>query len=315
MTRASKQAISKATLNTMTSNEPTPTRAQLVALDLDGTVLSPSGHVTPRTRDAIRAVTARGIRVCICTGRTWSESKAVVDEGQLDGPGVFVGGAVVNEMVTGEILSASHIDSELARDVCRTFHESGLAAMAYQAGGHEGADWLVSAELPMPPGVTRWLQHFGSTFRRVERMESFAHEHTVRISTDDLISRCDELAVRLFERFGPRIYLHQITVPSQGIEVVEVFDAAVNKWEGLLQVARLTGVDPRAIVAVGDDINDLPMLQHAAWALAMGNAKPKVHEVAHQTIGANADDGLAAFLETLAATDGELPQQRARRLA
>ena len=53
-----------------------------MALDLDGTVLSPAGHVTPRTRDAIRAVTARGIRVCICTGRTWSESRAVAAEGR-----------------------------------------------------------------------------------------------------------------------------------------------------------------------------------------------------------------------------------------
>lgn len=298
-----------------TTTNDLPTRAQLVALDLDGTVLSPTGHVTPRTRDAIRAVTARGIRVCICTGRTWSESKTVVDEGQLTGPGVFVGGAVVNEMATGEILASSHIDPQLARDVCRTFHESGLAAMAYQAGGHGDVDWLLSAEYPMPPGVTRWLAHFGSSHRSVAHLESFAHEHTVRISTDDLISRCDEVAIRLFERFGQRIYLHQITVPSQGIEVVEVFDAAVNKWEGLLQVAKLTNLDPRAIVAVGDDINDLPMLRNAAWALAMGNAKPQVHEVVHQTIGSNADDGLAAFLETLAATDGALRPERARRLA
>src|SRR3954471_9067924 len=104
----------------MTLSSTLPTRAALVALDLDGTVLSPAGHVTPRTRDAIRAVTARGIRVCICTGRTWAESKAVVDEGQLQGPGVFVGGAVVNDMQTGAILARSHIESGLAREICRT---------------------------------------------------------------------------------------------------------------------------------------------------------------------------------------------------
>ena len=292
-----------------------PTRAQLVALDLDGTVLSPSGHVTPRTRDAIRAVAARGIRVCICTGRTWSESRDVIAEGQLAGPGVFVGGAVVNEMSGGEILARSHIEPGLARDVIRTFHDDGLAAMAYQAGGHAGADWLISAEHPMPPGVTRWLAHFGSSFERVRSLDTFGHEHTVRISTDDQISRCDALALRLAERFGDRLYLHQITVPSLGIEVIEVFDATANKWLGLLQVARLAGIDPRAIVAVGDDINDLPMLRNAAWALAMGNAKREVHDVVHETIGTNADDGLAIFLEAFAASDGALPARRSRRLA
>lgn len=302
-------------MNTTTPHGTLPTRAQLVALDLDGTVLSPTGHVTPRTRDAIRAVTARGIRVCICTGRTWSESRAVAAEGQLTGPGVFVGGAVINDMASGEILARSHIERTLARDVIRTFHEAGLAAMAYQAGHPDGADWLISAEHAMPPGVTRWLEHFGSSFRRVPALEAYDHGHTVRISTDDEVSRCEALAERLAKRFGSRIYLHQITVPSQGIEVIEVFDAKVNKWEGLLEVARLTGVDPRAIVAVGDDVNDLPMLRQAAWALAMGNARPALHGVVHQTIGTNAEDGLAAFLESFAAADGQLPPSRSRPLA
>ena len=283
-----------------------PTRAHLVALDLDGTVLSPAGHVTPRTRDAIRAVSERGIRVCICTGRTWSESRDVVAEGQLTGPGVFVGGAVVNEMHSGAILAHSRIEPSLAREICATFHADGLAAMAYQAGGHDGADWLVSSEHAMPPGVTRWLAHFGSAFRRVDALDRFDHAYTVRISTDGPIARCDAVVARLAERFGPRIYLHQITVPSEGIEVVEVFDAAVNKWQGLLQVAELTGVDPRAIVAVGDDMNDLPMLANAAVGIAMGNAKPVVKVPGRRVIGSNADDGLAAFLEELARVDGAI---------
>lgn len=283
-----------------------PTRAQLVALDLDGTVLSPAGHVTRRTRDAIRAVTACGIRVCICTGRTWSESRDVVAEGQLTGPGVFVGGAVVNEMASGEILSHTRIDPTLARDVCRTMHGAEMAAMVYQTGAHGDADWLISAEFPMPAGVAQWLKRFGSSHRRAAHLESATHAFTVRISSDDTIEKCDRLAAQLLDRFGPRIYLHQITVPSVGIEVIEVFDAAVDKWRGLLEVARMTGVDPRAIVAVGDDVNDLPMLRNAAVAIAMGNGKDAIKEPGRRVIGTNAEDGLAVFLEELAAADGAI---------
>lgn len=284
-----------------------PARAELVALDLDGTVLSPAGHVTPRTRDAIRAVTARGIRVCICTGRTWSESRAVAAEGQLEGPGVFAGGAVINEMAAGAILRRTNIDPALARESIGMIHAHGLAAMAYQTGQPAGeADWLISSEFEMPPGLMRWLAHFGSSHRRAEGLDRFDHPFTVRISTEGAIGQCDALVERMAAAFGPRVYLHQITVPSANIEVVEVFDAAVNKWQGLMEVARLTGVDPRAIVAVGDDVNDLPMLRNAAVAIAMGNAKPVIKEAVRRTIGTNADEGLAAFLEELAAVDGAI---------
>ena len=52
-------------------------------------------------------------------------------------------------------------------------------------------------------------------------------------------------------------------------------------------------------MAIGDDVNDLPMIRNAGLGVAMGNAKPEVREAAGRVIGANADEGLAAFLEEL----------------
>ena len=284
-----------------------PVAAQLVALDLDGTVLAPNGHVTPRTRDAIRALVASGIRACIATGRTWSESRHVIAETGLTGPGVFAGGAVINEMATGERLASTHVAGDLARAVCRILHAAGQAAMVYQAGAPAGdADWLVSAEHPMPPTVPEWFARFDSTFRRASGLDAADHAHTVRISTVASAAVGDALARRLVEALGDRVYLHQITVPPSGAQVLEVFDASVDKWRGLLSVAMLSDVDPRAILAVGDDVNDLPMLRNAAVGVAMGNATPLVRQLVKRTLGTNADDGLAAWLDEITACAGNL---------
>ena len=93
--------------------------------------------------------------------------------------------------------------------------------------------------------------------------------------------------------------VHNLLVPAYGVEVLEVFDPAVNKWEGILHVARRHGVDPAQIVAIGDDVNDIPMIKNAGLGVAMGNAKPEVQAVAKRVIGKNADEGLAAFLDEL----------------
>ena len=96
-------------------------------------------------------------------------------------------------------------------------------------------------------------------------------------------------------------------MPTAGFQVVEVFDASVDKWRGLLNVALQLEIDPRAILAVGDDVNDLPMLRNAAVGIAMGNATPLVRGLAIRTIGTNAEDGLAVWLEEVATNRGRLP--------
>src|SRR4030095_3213898 len=105
----------------------------------------------------------------------------------------------------------------------------------------------------------------------------------------------------LEKRFGDRIFCLRIFVPQASVEVLEIFDPAVNKWEGILHAARLHGGSSEQIIAIGDDVNDLPMLMQAGLGVAMGNARDEVKAAAKKVIGHNRDDGLAVFLEHLVA--------------
>ena len=62
-------------------------------------------------------------------------------------------------------------------------------------------------------------------------------------------------------------------------------------------LARLHGIDASEIIAIGDDLNDVPMIQNAGLGVAMGNARPEVKAIAKRVIGSNQDEGLAEFLE------------------
>src|SRR5439155_23173072 len=95
-----------------------------------------------------------------------------------------------------------------------------------------------------------------------------AHDPTIRVSI--VASPTDVARVRqiIAERFGERVICQSLLVPSYDVEVLEVFDPAVNKWEGLLQVARTHGIEPAQIVAIGDDVNDLTMIANAGLGVA-----------------------------------------------
>ncbi|HTW94831.1 MAG TPA: HAD hydrolase family protein, partial [Tepidisphaeraceae bacterium] len=126
-----------------------------------------------------------------------------------------------------------------------------------------------------------------------------SHEHTMRLS---IVAGADEIKKVLDEltaQFGSRIVTHSIVVPAFELELLEIFDPAVNKWEGILHVARHHGIEPRQIIAIGDDVNDIHMIRHAGLGVAMGNARPEVRAAARLVIESNKDDGLAQFLEKL----------------
>jgi hydroxymethylpyrimidine pyrophosphatase-like HAD family hydrolase len=197
-----------------------------------------------------------------------------------------------------------------AQRVCHIMDESGLAALVMQDAFHADMEWLISAELEMPPTVPEWLAHHRSSFRRVEGLRSAAHEWTIRVSTVAAHDASQTLFGRLSRELSDRVYLHQITIPTTGQRVLEVFDRTVNKWTGVKQIAGMINVPDANIVAVGDDMNDLHMLDHAGLGVAMGNANEQVKRIADGAIASNAEDGLADFLETLLAGDALLTSAR-----
>ncbi len=278
-----------------------PLRPALVAIDFDGTLLTPRGEVTPRTVAAVHRAVAAGLKVCYATGRNWTESRAIVDAVGHRGLAVFVGGAAVVDTADGRVLKHSLMESKLAADVCRFFESHAQAAMALQDTGAAGVDYLITERAAIGPALALWMRLTKAAYHRVPNLAEYHHRHTIRVSVVNEPAMTATLSAGLTATFGGRVVFHSVAVPSHGVDVLEVFDPAVNKWNGLLVVAAQLGVDPAAIVAIGDDVNDLPMLRGAGLGVAMGNARPEAKAAAKRVIGSNADDGLAAFLDELAA--------------
>ena len=288
----------------MSTTDPAPRPAgpyRMVAIDLDGTLLNPDNEVTPRTRAAVRAAVAAGWVVCFATGRTWPESQAVLDDvGHLDAA-VFVGGAMVVDTANRTVLHRTVMHPQLAADVCGFLERRGHPAFALQDRAASDVDYLVSGGIAMSSDAQLWMRVAGATTRAVADLGRYLHEDTVRVSTAGPPAEMAALLDAVNGNFGPRVQSHTVGLHALGTDVTEVFDPAVDKWQGVLRVATARGVDPAAVVAVGDNMNDLSMIRGAGLGVAMGNAKPAVKAAAARTIGPNTADGVAAFLEALVA--------------
>src|ERR1700748_876251 len=96
-------------------------RYRMIVIDLDGTLLSPKGEGTLRSKQAVGKCLEAGLLVCFATGRNWTESRTVLDAVGHYPTAVFVGGAMVVDTKHRLTLHRTMMDPVLAGDICGYF--------------------------------------------------------------------------------------------------------------------------------------------------------------------------------------------------
>jgi len=272
---------------------------ELLALDVDGTLIGPDNVVPPDVVDALAEVDRR-MRICLATGRSCVETVPVWRQLRLSRPFeplVVVGGAMVSEPDTGRTLWHQPIEFGVACEFADALGEAGYAAMVFVDGWRHGVEYFVTETGDLAEADRVWFAKMDVRVRRVRRLADAPEMPSpLRISTVVEPDRADELAERLRGRFDGRLNVHSILAPNYGVMIVEAHAPAATKRGGLTYVAQAHRIPLSRVVAVGDDINDLAMLSSVGLGVAMPNAPESVLAAADKV----ATDGLAVLLRDLA---------------
>jgi hydroxymethylpyrimidine pyrophosphatase-like HAD family hydrolase len=101
----------------------------------------------------------------------------------------------------------------------------------------------------------------------------------------------------LSAEFGGTLMHHSIYSKHYDCQVIEVFAAGVDKWAGIRTVCRREGVSPDRVVTIGDDVNDIAMLENAALSFAVANAPDAIKARAKRVTRSQEQGGVAAVVE------------------
>jgi Cof subfamily protein (haloacid dehalogenase superfamily) len=277
---------------------------RLIGIDLDGTLLNREGRASPENLAAIRAAQERGALVVPCTGRAWIESKkALADLDTLD-LGVFVGGAAVTRVATGATLDLAVIEPHLAMELVRYLWDLPEAVLVFRDFNLAGHDYLITGNGSLSANTEWWFQ---ATRARVQFQRELTAEdlhHTLRVGIVATEPRMNEVTANLRRDFAGRIVMQsfqalQMPHPAESVHVLEVFGWGVDKWRGLRWIADQRRIEAARVAVIGDEINDVAMLEGAGCGIAMGNAIGAVKSVArHTTLDCN-QSGVAHAIHRL----------------
>lgn len=272
---------------------------QLLAIDLDGTLLDSRHELPPRNRDALHAAHQTGMKIVLCTGRCFTETRPILGEIGLDlDATVTVGGALLSEVATGETIDRTTIGLDVAVEAARWLLGRGYTVLWLRDASQAGFDgYLIDAERRHPV-IDYWLDITPCCVRQVDALPDDG-EPPLRLNVVDDIEVLDGVSAEFQHAFDRRMTHNVIRVPTYGFTVLEAFDTVVNKWYGIEKLCRRWSIDPRRTVAIGDDVNDLAMIRGAGLGAAVENAKPTVKAAAERIVASNDECGVAELIQHL----------------
>ena len=277
----------------------TPRRpVRLLVLDVDGTLTNSFHEVTDATCAAIGRVREAGVRVILATGRRYRDVLPVFQRLHLDAPLVTASGALVKRVSDHATLFKAEFASGVLEEVLRRVVSRGHEPILYTDSFAAGFDFYIRS---LPPATdaaadVRGLAEYLDRNRLLARVEP--HLDTVpppgifagfAMGTYDQMRALEEC---LDAACPGNLSLHTIRSPRYRDWMCEIAPAGVTKWSGVLSIAEAFGIDPDEIWAVGDDVNDLPMLRGAGRGIAMGNATPAVLAVANDVVATHDEGGI-----------------------
>ena len=258
---------------------------RLLALDVDGTVAGKDRRVSSVVRAAVAAAHSRGVHVTLATGREFRSASRFARDLGLSAPLICSQGAVIKDCVSLDVLHHVPLPGTLAAEAVTMLHGTGVCVIA------NIDDKLYIVE--DGPGFAAFTRRWGTpdpahvvVAPNLAAITRQTPPTKVMFFGDPPI--VDRELARVVDHFG-----ETLAFVRSDVTVGEMIAPGLSKGIALATVADTLGVERDQVIAIGDEENDVPMLQWAGLGLAMGNAPDAVKRMADAVIPSVDEDGVA----------------------
>ncbi|MGO9775491.1 MAG: Cof-type HAD-IIB family hydrolase [Terracidiphilus sp.] len=284
---------------------------RLVAIDMDGTLLPTFAQaLTTRVARALKAAQEADITVAIATGRRAAYTTPLLEGLGLraDTPLITSNGAVVRTL-GGEVIDRCTMESRVARGLCGLLRPFGAMVFTFD---RPGRGELVLEDLEVAQGrVALWVEANRNAIEVVKPLEDalIDGEDPIQGMAAGTLSqmRAAEEAVKASE-WADDCECVRTEYPARDLTILDLLPQGVSKGAALKKLAAHLDVDREEVMAIGDNWNDVEMLEWAGQGVLMGNAAVELRAMAAargwELAPPNDRDGVAVVLEAAVAKRG-----------
>ncbi len=281
---------------------------RLVAIDIDGTLLDPHFQITARNLSALRTAHESGVEIILATGRRHDYALPVAEQMGIPVSMISSNGALVRSS-TGETFYTNRLPAKTASKVIQYMDDfRGHAVLTFDRQGHDAL--VLERFEDLNRSISRWLEMNSQFIQYVSPLESALKEDPIQAMYCGRVARMEEAQQRLSQSdFLDEITILKTQYDHRDLCILDILNRECNKGHALRRWAEHRAIPPSQIMAIGDNYNDLEMLEFAGLPVVMGNASEDMKQNGWKVTASNAESGVAVVLEELLGAGFQQPIQ------
>lgn len=262
---------------------------KLLVLDVDGTLLNDTQEISKRTLAALLKIQQMGVRIVLASGRPTYGLMPLVKALELSNYGGFIipyNGCQIIKAQNGEIMFERQINPEMLPYLEKTARKNGFAIFTYRG------DTIITSSLD-----NKYIQHEALLNNlKILKEEEFSIAIDFSPCKCMLVSEDEEALIGLEQHWKKRLNGTLDTFRSEPY-FLEVVPCGIDKANSLGVLLEQLGVAREEVIAIGDGVCDVTMLQLAGMGIAMGHSQDSVKACADYVTASNEEDGVALAVE------------------
>ncbi len=263
---------------------------KLMAVDIDGTLLNNKDQLTEGTKLAIKHAVEKGLIFTIASGRPIQGVEYLIEMLDLDLPFITYNGAMVVMGKSKEILYEQKLSAKDVKDILLLGEKYGLTVMAWKDNG------LYATEINERVEQYKKISKVEPVL--ITDVDAFSKDGCTKMLWYDEVEKIRELQNEIGPMLSDNVNFH-----TSRPYFLEFVDKKASKAIAMDRLGAHFGVQQGEMIAVGDGLNDLSMIEYAGLGVAMANAEEPVKEKADYITLSNDEDGVAHVITKFVLTD------------
>ena len=272
---------------------------KLICVDMDRTLLNSKKEITRKSLDAIKKAHELGVKLVIATGRIFVSAGYYGDLIGVKAPIIASNGAYVREKDGEKVIFEEYLSMEECSNIVSILKEYNIVPHFYSFDTIYTSK-IIHSSLAYKNANAKLPQNRQVKIEVIDDWEKLFLKRPKLIKTMAVDDDGDKV-LQAKERF---LSLDKFEVVSSFSKSFEVMPRGTSKGNAVKKICEYYGVHPSEVIAIGDNENDISMIEYAGLGIAMGNSEEKVKDIADYITESNDRDGVAMAIEKFILDDG-----------
>lgn len=292
---------------------------KLINIDIDGTIVNSEGVVTDYTKEVLKKAKEKGVEIVLTSGRPIKSTQSIAEELGIDNYIICGNGAILYDVKKEEVLFGGFLSREKVMEIANLCASNSIYYNVYTDQD------ILTEELT----YNVLFYHRENAFKMddkktniniVENIPKYIEEnnidHFLKITVCDSsemvfnnimkrLREIEDIEVLDVGYMSRKVIKYGTDFVNIDYYYTEISKSDINKWHAVEKLMKVLDIKTDEVMAIGDNVNDMEMIEHAGIGVAMDNSGDKIKEVADYVTDDNDNDGVAKIIEKLVLNEGE----------